>query len=107
MKKIFLASILFSLVSIAYAGDPVIPMQKEQIESMTEEEHQARNAVLLERLQEIKQMPKRSMEKAQKKAMRQEVRGIKKEMRMRKAISGGIYIGGGALIIILLLILLL
>jgi hypothetical protein len=107
MKNIFLVLMFMSIVYLAKASEPIVPMEKEEIEAMTAEEHEARNKVLQERLQEIKAMPKASLEKDQKKDLRKEVREIKKEMKMRKAVSGGIYIGGGALIIIILLILLL
>lgn len=106
MKKIFFTTLLM-FPFLTYANGPITPMEKEEIKEMTEEEHKVRTNLLLERLQEIKAMPKKSLDKDQKKVLRKEVRAIKKEMNMRKAVSGGIYIGGGALIIILLLILLL
>jgi hypothetical protein len=65
---------------------------------------EARTAKLMERLEEIKAMDRKSMSKAEKKALRKEVRAIKEEM---AAISGGVYISVGAILLILLLILLL
>ena len=59
---------------------------------------------LLHRLDEIKAMDKSNLERTQKKALRQEVKGIKKELR---AASGGVYLSVGAIIIIALLLILL
>ena len=59
---------------------------------------------LLLRLDEIKGMDKSEMTRLEKKGLRKEVLGIKKEM---KAISGGVYLSVGAIIIIILLLILL
>lgn len=59
---------------------------------------------LQNRLEEIKAIDKSSLTKDQKKALRGEVKQIKKDM---KAISGGIYLSVGAVILIVLLIILL
>lgn len=59
---------------------------------------------LLHRLDEIKAMDKSELSKAEKKALRKEVRDSKKELR---DIGGGIYLSAGAIIIIALLLILL
>ena len=65
----------------------------------------AKNEILLNRLKEIKSMDKSEMTRADKKALRKEVREIKATM---KASGNGLYISlGAAIIIILLLILIL
>ena len=69
--------------------------------SPIEAEHATR---LKQRLDEIKVMDKNAMTKAEKKALRSEVRAIKKELQQ---ISGGVYLSVGAVLLILLLILLL
>ena len=67
--------------------------------------NEAKNEILLNRLNEIKSMDKSEMTRADKKALRKEVREIKATM---KANGGGLYISlGAAIIIILLLILIL
>ncbi len=59
---------------------------------------------MLNRLQEIKDMDKSSLSKTEKKELRNEVKGIKKEM---KAANKGVFLSVGAIIIILLLLILL
>jgi hypothetical protein len=59
---------------------------------------------MLDRLEEIKALDKSELERAEKKALRKEVRAIKTQLRTT---GNGIYISAGALIIILLLIILL
>ncbi len=59
---------------------------------------------LLQRLEEIRGMNKSELTRMEKKGLREEVRGIRKEM---KSISGGVYLSVGAIIIIVLLLILL
>lgn len=63
-----------------------------------------REAYLLNRLQEIKNMTKHDLSRAEKKGLRKEVKEIKKELR---ATNNGIYLSVGAIIIIILLLILL
>jgi hypothetical protein len=67
----------------------------------TEEQHIAR---LNKRLEEIHDMDKTSMTRSEKKALRVEVKKIKKEM---AEVSGGLYISAGALLLIALLLIIL
>jgi hypothetical protein len=60
--------------------------------------------VMLNRLEEIKDMDKSELKRSDKKALRKEVRAIKAEIRSS---NNGLYISAGAIIIILLLIILL
>lgn len=64
----------------------------------------ARATVLQNRLEEIKAMDMDDLSRTEKKALRKEVRAIKKEM---ADISGGVYLSVGAIILIVLLIILL
>lgn len=64
----------------------------------------ARATVLKNRLEEIKAMDVSNLSRSEKKALRKEVRAIKKEM---ADISGGVYLSVGAIILIVLLIILL
>tara|TARA_R110002049_G_scaffold70687_1_gene182509 strand:+ start:31056 stop:31325 length:270 start_codon:yes stop_codon:yes gene_type:complete len=76
----------------------------EKIATSTPTEIPAEVQVMLDRLEEIKEMDKSGLERLEKKALRKEVRAIKAELR---STGNGIYISAGAVIIILLLIILL
>lgn len=65
---------------------------------------EARAAQLQNRLEQIKGLDKRELSPLEKKALRREVREIKKEL---AAISGGVYLSIGAILLILLLLILL
>jgi hypothetical protein len=58
---------------------------------------------LLQRLQEIKAMDKSDLTRMEKRSLRKEVKGIKKEM---KRAANGVYLSIGAIIIIILLLIL-
>ena len=60
--------------------------------------------VMLERLEDIKDMDKSELDRFEKKALRKEVRSIKSQIRTS---GNGVYLTTGALIVILLLILIL
>ena len=60
--------------------------------------------VMLDRIDEIKEMDKSELKRAERKELRKEVRTIKKKIRKS---GNGIYISSGAIIIILLLIIIL
>ena len=62
--------------------------------------------IMTERLNEIKEMDKSDLSHSERKALRKEVRDIKKNMNTMRT-SGGIYISAGAVILIILLIILL
>jgi hypothetical protein len=59
---------------------------------------------LMQRLEEIKDMNKSGLSGSEKKVLRKEVKGIRKEM---KQLSGGVYLSVGAIIIVILLLILL
>jgi len=63
----------------------------------------ARAQVLLNRLDQIRSMDKSQIDANQKKALRQETKSIKKEL---KQISGGVYLSTGAIIIIIIILIL-
>jgi hypothetical protein len=81
-----------------------VPSYSAESPVVATETPEATVARLTERLEEIKAMDHKSMTRAEKKALRKEVREIKQEM---AAVSGGVYISVGAIIIILLLLILL
>jgi hypothetical protein len=63
----------------------------------------ARETYLLHRLQEIKDMTKHNLSRAEKKELRKEVKEIRKEI---KASKNGVYLSLGAIVIIVLVLLL-
>jgi hypothetical protein len=92
-----LLTLVITLAAIsAWAAEknPVVPIEHRQ-EQLNR---------LEQRLEEIHAMDTKSMTKEEKRALRGEVKQIKKEM---KALSGGLYISIGALILIVLLLILL
>jgi hypothetical protein len=94
--KALMIMVFIALGAPSFAAEtPVIPVT---------ETPEAQVARLSKRLEEIKAMDHKGMTKAEKKALRVEVRQIKQEM---AAVSGGVYISVGAIIIILLLLILL
>ena len=65
--------------------------------------NEAKSQILLKRLEEIRDMDKSDMTRAEKKALRKEVKENKASM---KAYGGGVYLSVGAIIIIILLLIL-
>jgi hypothetical protein len=106
-KIIFLLPALFFFFSLRGLSEginnAITPMNlpsKEVIATMTEEQKQALVQQMKDRVEYIKAMDKSSMTKEEKKALRSELRAMKKESR---AVTG-VYISVGALIIIILLL---
>lgn len=104
MKKTltYLMAIMFSLSSFASVNATGIDPTKTT--TKTANEIPAEVQVMLNRLEEIKDMDKSEMTRAEKKELRKEVRAIKAEVRSS---GNGLYISAGAIIIILLLIIIL
>jgi hypothetical protein len=99
---ILAAFMLFAVIpaqlSAATGATPAAMAKTELVEA------EAANA-LIARLEAINAMDKTSMNSTEKRALRKEVRSIKKEL---KAInSGGVYLSVGAIIIIVLLLIIL
>lgn len=85
--------VLLALPAMANTGPTTIPHTPE-----------SRAMQLQNRLEEIKTIDKKMLSHGEKKALRREVREIKKEL---AAISGGVYLSIGAIILIALLLILL
>ncbi len=96
IKSLFIAAMM-ALASPAFAvtAGPV---------ALTEETPEQKVERLHKRIEEINAMDRSKMSRAEKKALKKEVRQIREEA---KALSGGVYISVGALLIIILLIILL
>jgi hypothetical protein len=84
----------------------VASVSKTTLIAIGEEPSEHAKALLL-RLFEIKNMDKVGLSNTEKKALRKELRGMKKEMKAADGLDSRIYITVGALILILLLILIL
>lgn len=67
-------------------------------------EQKARIEAIEKRVMEIKKMDKSSLTKAERKALKSELKDMKKEA---KALRGGVYLSVGAIIIIILLLIIL
>lgn len=98
---ILLKSILLTvLITVAF---PTFSTDLSTVKPASENSEQ-RALQLERRLEEIRAMDLHSLSRSEKKALRTEVRAIKKEA---AALSGGVYLSVGAVIIILLLLILL
>jgi hypothetical protein len=102
-KKILrLASLAILLAITIPASAAIIVPNATTTKSATPTES-PRAQQLIQRLDEIKDLNKSELTGSEKKALRKEVREIKKEM---KALSGGVYLSVGAIIIVILLLIL-
>jgi CHASE3 domain sensor protein len=104
MKKLlFIALLAFT---VAIPTTQVIaanePLTKEKVATMTEAEKKAKFEEIKARVSEIKGMDKSNMTKSEKKELRKELKGLKKQA----AAVQGIYLSVGAVIIIILLLIL-
>jgi len=97
--KTLILSVLTTFLSIAFVPNDVKAASEPVRTHSSSQSEQAE--VLLQRLEVIKNMDKSTLTKADKKALRKEVRSIDKELHR---ISGGVYISASALIIILILL---
>ena len=88
---------MFIAIAVPASSTVIVP------ESKSAKTEDIRSQQLLKRLEDIKGMDKSEMSRLEKKSLRKEVLGIKKEM---KALSGGVYLSVGAIIIIILLLIL-
>ena len=107
IKSTLLAlAMLFLLVTgskaTAVSALPIHP-PTEKTNELTEAQ-KARLEAIKTRVDEIKAMDKSSLTKAERKALKSELIGMKREA---KALGGGVYLSVGAIIIIILLLILL
>lgn len=75
---------------------------KERVAAMTEEQKMARAEEIRSRVEEIKSMDKSSLSRAERKALKKELRSMNREAKEIK----GVYLSFGAIIIIILLLIL-
>jgi hypothetical protein len=102
MSKIRMVMILLLLaISVPTFATTIDPVTEAAVNNAPTNE--AKSEILLKRLEEIKDMDKSDMTRAERKALRKEVKEIKASM---KAYGSGVYISVGAAIIIILLLIL-
>jgi len=77
--------------------------KNDKIKTEMTAEQQIQLKQITDRVQEIRAMDKSQLTKAEKKELRKELRGLKKQA---NALGGGIYLSVGAIIIIILLLIL-
>lgn len=101
MKKVMsclivLATLVPTLGNASASSSPVVPISNgtEPIEVR----------VMLNRLEEINAMDKSNMKPSEKRALRKEVRVLKRDL---KASSGGVYLSVGALLLVIILLIVL
>jgi hypothetical protein len=103
VKKFLSIALLVTLMAITLpASSSMIVPDTRQTNSAAKTE-EPRTQQLLQRLQDIRDMNKSALTRLEKKNLRKEVKGIKREM---KAVRGGVYLSVGAIIIIILLLIL-
>jgi hypothetical protein len=94
--------VMLMAIALPASSTLIVPRSFQANSSSKTEDPKAQQ--LLQRLEEIKGMNKSELTRSEKKSLRKEVTGIKKEM---KEIKGGVYLSVGAIIIIILLLILL
>jgi hypothetical protein len=101
---LFLSLLLTITVTNIHAADidDKTP-KKERVADMTDEQKAARIEEITTRVNEIKDMNKSSLTKADRKALKKELKEMNKEARV---IKGGVYLSVGAIIIIILVLIL-
>lgn len=103
LNKISLLTFLFAL-SLTLVPTLSFANETNSILATPKTEIPAEVQVMLDRLEEIKEMDKSALSRTEKRELRKEVRSIKKELR---STGNGVYLSVGAIIIIVLLLILL
>jgi len=103
MKRLYVTALimLLSLSTVTAMAEDKKGMEA-RVAGMTEEQKEARFIEMKQRVEEIRDMDKSSLSKTERKALKDELKDMKREA---KAIGrGGIYISFAAIIIIVLLL---
>lgn len=100
-KKIYL---LATAILLSVASPAVMANETKPVEAPLTEQQQQRMQTIEQRVLEIKKMDKSTLSRQERKDLRNELQGMKKEA---KAMTGGVYLSVGAIIIIILLLILL
>jgi hypothetical protein len=102
-KNVLHVAAFAMLLAISFPANSTIVLPEASKNSTPIKVEDPRMAQLLHRLEDIKAMNLSELSRSEKKSLRKEVKGIKKEMR---ATNRGIYLSVGAIIIIILLLIL-
>lgn len=97
---ILITAVLLSTISVKAAKYEVVT--KEQFAKMSDQEKKVEVEAIKLRLEEIKDMDKSSLSSEDRKELKQELKGLRKEARQIQ----GVYLSVGAIIIIILLLIL-
>src|ERR1700710_1806616 len=103
MKSKFFLPILAATLSLSAINAKAAKHEmvtKEQFAKMSDQDKKLQVEALKERLEEIKEMDKSSLSREDRKELKQELKGLRKEARQAQ----GIYLSVGAIIIIILLL---
>ncbi len=103
LKKLLPMASFVMLMAFSLPANSAMIVPGSSPTNSTPKTENPRAQELLSRLEVIKGMNKSELSSTEKKDLRKEVKGIRKEMRH---ISGGIYLSAGAIIIIILVLIL-
>jgi hypothetical protein len=104
IKKITTVITLALLIISSVPAVAAVPVSEPYSSGIPVKGDDPRAQQLLQRLEDIKKTDKSTLSRTEKRELRQEVKGIRKEM---KVIKGGVYLSVGAIIIVVLLLILL
>jgi hypothetical protein len=104
MKTIRIIQFFTFALMLSLASPALATVAEPSITTPVTETPEARIQRIQNRIDEIKAMDKSQMSRAERKALKKEVRAMRDEV---KALSGGVYISIGALLVIILLLILL
>jgi hypothetical protein len=96
LSLVIMMSLVLPEMSMAANNHPTPATEQVKVDN-------PRAQQLVRRLEEIRAVDRSTLTKSERKALRKEVKDIKKEM---KGISGGVYLSVGAIIIVILLLIL-
>lgn len=103
-KSLIISTLLFLTVfAVPQKSNAAASKTEKTINTLEREKEKNQANILLARLHAINNMDNSNLNTTEKKARRNEVRSIKKQL---SALSGGVYLSVGALIIIILLLIL-
>jgi ABC-type anion transport system duplicated permease subunit len=95
---------IFLLIGVAYAHADSVSIKPSRSEAKSEKLDELALKKLTDRLEEIKQMPIKSLTRKERRELRHEVKAIERAIQTN---SNGVYLSVGAVIIIALLLILL
>ena len=101
MKKFLYALVL--IFTLGISSNTVFAADKTEPKTEMTPEQKVKFDKIVSRVDEIRKMDKSNLTKAERKALRTELRDMKGQAR---ALSGGVYLSVGAIIIIILLLIL-